>query len=60
METGFIEDNFKCPNNKGSFYLNNLKALTREEQAIRTTGNKSQFKLRYQYREYHFKLQDLQ
>jgi len=51
---------FKCPNDKCSFYLKNLKALTPEEHAMRGSGNTSQFKLRYQYREYHFKLQDLQ
>ena len=51
---------FKCPGDKCSFYLKNLKALTPEEHAMRASGNTSQFKLRYQYREYHFKPQDLQ
>ena len=51
---------FKCPNDKCHLYLENLKALTQEEHEMRSSGNTSQFKLRYQYREYHFKLQDLQ
>ena len=34
--------------------------MTLEEHAMRASGNTSQFKLRYQYREYHFKPQDLQ
>jgi putative transposase len=51
---------YKCQNNHCSHYLTNLKALTKEEHLIRDSGNTSQFKLRYQYREYHFKIQDLQ
>lgn len=51
---------FKCPNDKCSRYLENLQALTTEEHEMRAAGNTSQFKLRYQYREYHFKPQDLQ
>lgn len=51
---------FKCPNDKCSLYLKNLKALTSEEHEMRVSGNTSQFKLRYQYREYHFKPHDLQ
>lgn len=51
---------FKCPGDKCPLYLNNLQALTPEEHEMRASGNTSQFKLRYQYREYHFKLQDLQ
>ena len=50
---------FKCPGNKCPFYLKNLKELTTEEHEMRTSGNTSQFKLHYQYREYHFKPQDL-
>ncbi len=51
---------FKCPNDTCSLYLENLQALTPEEHEMRASGNTSQFKLRYQYREYHFKPQDLQ
>ena len=51
---------FKCPNDKCPLYLKNLQALTHEEHEMRSSGNTSQFKLRYQYREYHFNLQDLQ
>lgn len=51
---------FKCPNDKCSLYLENLQALTPEEHEMRASGNTSQFKLRYQYREYHFNPQDLQ
>ena len=51
---------FKCPSDKCPLYLENLKALTKEEKEMRASGNTSQFKLRYQFREYHFKLQDLQ
>jgi len=51
---------FKCPGDKCPLYLENLKALTPEEHEMRALGNTSQFKLRYQYREYHFKPQDLQ
>ena len=51
---------FKCPCDKCPLYLDNLRALTPEEHEMRASGNTSQFKLRYQYQEYHFKLQDLQ
>lgn len=51
---------FKCPCNKCPLYLDNLQALTPEEHEMRSSGNTSQFKLRYQYQEYHFKLKDLQ
>jgi transposase-like protein len=51
---------FKCQSDKCPLYLKNLAALTPEEHAIRAAGNTSQFKLRYQYREYHFNPQDLQ
>ena len=51
---------FKCPNDKCPLYLKRLQALTPEEHEMRASGNTSQFKLRYQYREYHFKPQDLQ
>ena len=45
---------YKCPNDKCPFYVQNLAALTPEERGIRATGNTSQFKLRYLFREYHF------
>jgi transposase-like protein len=45
---------FKCPNDKCSFYLKNLKSLTPEEHQMREEGKYSQFKLRYLFREYHF------
>ncbi len=51
---------FKCPGDKCPLYLKRLQALTPEELEMRASGNTSQFKLRYQYREYHFKPQDLQ
>ena len=51
---------FKCPCDKCPLYLENLQALTPEEHEMRSSGNTSQFKLRYQYQEYHFKLKDLQ
>ena len=51
---------FKCPGDKCPLYLKNLEELTAEEHEMRASGNTSQFKLRYQYREYHFKPQDLQ
>ena len=51
---------FKCPNDKCLFYLKNLQELTEEERQMRASGNTSQFKLRYQYREYHFNPNDLQ
>ena len=55
-----LKTTFKCPNNKCSLYLKNLQALTQDEHEMRASGNTSQFKLHYQYREYHFKPQDLQ
>jgi len=50
---------FKCPNNKCSHYLKNKAALTAKERVMRAAGNTSQFKLHYQYREYHFNPNDL-
>jgi len=50
---------YKCPNDRCSFYLRNLKALTPEEHLMREAGNTSQFKLRYLFREYHFAAEDL-
>jgi putative transposase len=45
---------FKCPNNKCSFYVKNLRSLTSEEHKMRKDGKYSQFKLRYSFKEYHF------
>lgn len=45
---------YKCPNDKCTFYVQNLAALTPEERDIRAAGNTSPFKLRYLFREYHF------
>ena len=49
----------KCPNDKCPTYLNALNKLTAEERELRKQRT-SQFKLRYQYREYHFNHQQLQ
>jgi transposase-like protein len=51
---------FKCPNDKCPCYLANKQALTKEEREMRAAGNTSQFKLRYQYQERNFRLQDLE
>lgn len=40
---------YKCPN-----YLNNRAKLSPEEQELQKTGKSSQFKLHYQFRDYHF------
>lgn len=50
---------FKCPNNKCSHYLNNLKMLTPQEREERSNKYNPNYKLHYQYREYHFSPQDL-
>ena len=44
---------YKCPNDKCSIYLSNLKKLNPLEKILRKTKS-SQFKLRYQFREYLF------
>ena len=44
---------YKCPNDQCSTFINNLKKLNPLEKVLRKTKS-SQFKLRYQYREYHF------
>lgn len=41
---------YDCPN-----YLNRLAELSPEEQEVQKTGKSSQFKLHYQFREYHIK-----
>lgn len=50
---------YKCPNDKCSFYVHNLAALTPEEHKMRAAGNTSQFKLRYLFREYHYASENL-
>lgn len=49
---------YKCDNDKCPCYLNNLKNLNPSEKELRKKRS-SQFKLRYQYRVYHFKDQEL-
>lgn len=49
---------YKCDNDKCSCYLDNLKKLNPKEKAL-IKKRSSQFKLRYQYRAYHFKDQEL-
>ena len=50
---------YKCPNDHCPVYERNLAALTAEERAMRATGNTSQFKLHYLFREYHFASEEL-
>ena len=45
---------FKCGNDTCSHYLTNLEKLNEQEKKLQKTGMCSQFKLCYQYREYHF------
>lgn len=45
---------YKCGNKNCPCYLNNLKKLNEREKKLQKTGMSSQFKLCYQYREYHF------
>ena len=44
---------YKCDNDKCHAYLSALNKLNDQEKQLRKTKS-SQFKLRYQYREYHF------
>ena len=44
---------YKCPNDECPCYTGNLSRLNEKERALQQTGMSSQFKLRYQYREYH-------
>jgi putative transposase len=44
---------YKCHNDKCSVYIKNLNALNADEKKLQKDKS-SQFKLRYQYREYHF------
>ncbi|NQU20201.1 MAG: DDE-type integrase/transposase/recombinase [Candidatus Nealsonbacteria bacterium] len=45
---------YKCGNDKCPHYLAALKALNSRERELAKTGMSSQFKLRYQWRSYHF------
>lgn len=49
---------YKCCNNSCSFRISNLKKLNPAERFLQKLV-KSQFKLNYQYREYHFKINKL-
>lgn len=51
---------YKCPNDNCGCYTANLAQLNDREKVLQKTGMSSQFKLRYQYREWHFKPADLQ
>jgi len=44
---------YKCPNDTCPCYTRNLAKLNERERALQQTGMSSQFKLRYQYRQYH-------
>ena len=50
---------FKCHNNKCLHYLVNLNKLTPVERAARVNIYNPNYKLRYQYREYHLNPKDL-
>ena len=50
---------YKCPNDRCPGYLHNRGQLNRRELALCETGMSSQFKLRYQYREYRLTPADL-
>jgi putative transposase len=45
---------YKCFSYKCPYYLSNLANLNQEERALQKTGKSSQFKLHYQFRDYHF------
>jgi len=51
---------YKCGNKTCQCYLNNLEKLNEHEKKLQKTGMSSQFKLCYQYREYHFTPAELQ
>lgn len=44
---------YKCPNDECRCYRQNYQKLNQQERALQKAGMSSQFKLRYQYREYH-------
>lgn len=45
---------YKCPNDNCPHYVENRNRLNDHERQLAGTGMSSQFKLRYQWREYHF------
>ena len=45
---------YKCSNDKCPHYLQKREALNKSERELSETGMGSQFKLRYQWREYHY------
>ena len=51
---------FKCGNKACPCYLTNLAKLNKQERELQKTGMSSQFKLHYQWREYHFTPAQLQ
>ena len=53
-----IISSYKCPNDNCPRYLSALKKLNPNERKLQKLKS-SQFKLRYQYREYHFDLRHL-
>lgn len=55
-----VEHIYKCPNNHCSHYLERLRELTKNEKAERKNNiHTPNYKLHYQYREYHFSAGDL-
>ncbi|MDD5599948.1 MAG: DDE-type integrase/transposase/recombinase [Victivallaceae bacterium] len=50
---------FKCPNVKCPHFLNNFQTLTPQERKERQNKYNPNYKLHYQYREYHFSPGDL-
>ena len=50
---------YKCPNDRCPCYQKNFDHLNDREKVLQKTGMSSQFKLRYQYREYHYSPADL-
>jgi len=51
---------FKCGNKSCPCYLTNLEKLNEYEKTLQKTSMSSQFKLCYQYREYHFTPAEIQ
>jgi len=51
---------YKCPNDDCPRYTQSLAQLNERERQLRKTGMSSQFKLRYQYREFHLQPAQLQ
>jgi len=51
---------YKCGNDKCPHYLGKLKGLNSKERKLAKTGMSSQFKLRYQWRTYHFDPEEVQ